>query len=136
MDDIFVEGSLRDAVLSPAMTFTGGRVSVTVQFQRTCDANYYGVSCFTYCVPANNDADGHFTCDASDGSKLCLPGYSNPDNNCRDGKLQFVTSPFPVLMYFSISYYYYFSFLVSIDINDCASGPCRNGGNCTVRIIA
>ena len=89
LDDIFIESSLRDAALSSAMTFTGvqNRVSVTVQFQRTCDANYYGVSCFTYCVPADNDTDGHFTCDASDGSKLCLPGYSNPDNNCQESKL-------------------------------------------------
>ena len=121
MDDIFVEGSLRDSALSSAMTFTGGRVSVTVQFQRTCDANYYSVSCFTYCVPADNDADGHFTCNASDGSKLCLPGYSNPDINCRDN-----------LSHLPSSCIYLFSDF--IDSNDCASVPCQNSGNCTVRI--
>ena len=112
------------------MTITGAhnRVSVTVQFQRTCDANYYGVSCFTYCVPADNDADGHFTCDASDGSKLCLPGYSNPDNNCRDSKLQFLTSL--IILYFCITIF----FSDFVDINDCASGPCQNSGHCTVRI--
>ena len=38
---------------------------------------------------------------------------------------------FPTSCIFSIS----FSVFVSIDINDCSSGPCHNGGNCMVRII-
>ena len=36
-----------------------------------------------------------------------------------------------VLLYLMLSFFV----LVSIDINYCASDPCRNDGNCTVRIV-
>ena len=57
-----------------------GNVVLTARFKVTCDANYYGSDCFTYCVATDNSR-GHYTCDAN-GGKKCKAGYQNPSTNC------------------------------------------------------
>ncbi len=43
-----------------------------------CREGYFGPNCG--CSP-RNDYTGHFTCDTN-GTKVCLPGYQNPQTNC------------------------------------------------------
>ncbi len=89
IDNIFIEGSLRDNSLSSSMMFAGeqSKITVSVQFQRVCDTNFYGVDCLTRCIAADNDVDGHYTCDSQNGSRICLSGYSNPISNCIESEL-------------------------------------------------
>ena len=121
LDFIFVEGYLRNNSLSLPMTFTGfenaAELSVTVRFQRVCDDNFHGVACTTFCDPTN----GSYECSAN-GSKICLPGYGNPDNNCLESE----ESHFIFLAFD-------FHCIIHVDIDDCSSDPCHNGGSCTVR---
>ena len=43
-----------------------------------CREGYFGPDCG--CSP-HNDSTGHFTC-ATDGTKVCLRGYQDPETNC------------------------------------------------------
>ena len=43
-----------------------------------CREGYFGPDCG--CSP-RDDSTGHFTCDTN-GIKVCLPGYQNPQTNC------------------------------------------------------
>ena len=45
-------------------------------FNASCAMSYYGENCSTFCVGANNDAQGHYTCD-DNGGVVCLEGYVN-----------------------------------------------------------
>ena len=38
-----------------------------------CNTNYYGSDCATFCG-SRDDALGHYTCNPSTGSKICLHG--------------------------------------------------------------
>ena len=62
------------------------RVSFRARFRVTCQQDYYGARCDTYCVAQNDDRNGHYTCN-SNGSIRCLEGFENPNNNCSDSKL-------------------------------------------------
>ena len=86
LDNIFIEGSLNDSTLSPVTTVSGSRsrVKMRVQFQRVCQANYYNVNCSTFCLAADDNTGGHYTCNERDGSKLCLQGYEGVD--CLESK--------------------------------------------------
>ena len=53
---------------------------LTFSYRFYCIENYYGSYCTVYCKDTN-DTTGHYTCDC-EGSKECLPGYSDPINNC------------------------------------------------------
>ena len=84
VDKVFVQmtGLTVSSTFTAAATYAGqhGQGSITLQFQVVCNANYYGSNCATHCVATNNNL-GHYTC-ASDGSKQCLSGWSNPAGNC------------------------------------------------------
>ena len=84
VDEVYVSmvGLAVNSTFTTATAYTGqhGQGSITLQFQVVCNANYYGSNCTTYCV-ATDDNLGHYTC-ASDGSKQCLSGWSNPAGNC------------------------------------------------------
>ncbi|XP_064381946.1 uncharacterized protein LOC135330905 isoform X1 [Halichondria panicea] len=45
-----------------------------------CREGYFGPDCG--CSP-QNDSTGHFTCHIN-GTKVCLPGYQNPETNCME----------------------------------------------------
>lgn len=82
LDNIFIRGYLNVSTMSPVISVTGvcGKVSMTVQYQRVCQSNYYNRNCSTYCLEANDATRGHYTCNSGDGAKLCLPGYEG--ENC------------------------------------------------------
>jgi len=44
-----------------------------------CLPDYYGINCDTFCIPHNN-ASGHYTCNQTDGSRICLPRYAGLPN--------------------------------------------------------
>ncbi len=68
--------------LTVVSTTSIGGYSRTLQlsYQVIClrDLDYYGPECSVYCVP-RNDSIGHYTCDESDGMKICLPDYYGPE---------------------------------------------------------
>ena len=84
VEKVFVQmtGLTVASSFTSATSYSGqhGQGSITLQFQVVCDTNYYGANCVTFCQPTNSSA-GHYTC-ASDGSKVCLSGWSNPSGNC------------------------------------------------------
>ena len=99
LDNIFVDMELPESRNFTAIQeFTGemNRVIVNMTFRvMMCPENFYGTNCATFCVAQNDDQNGHYTCNG-DGSIQCLPGFENTDNNCRDGKQQFVLIPPPI----------------------------------------
>ena len=93
--------------------------------------NIWKASLVTYCVPADYDTGGQFTCmvmvlnSASQGIVIQIIMAEIVSNDL---------SHFLPLSCTSLPHVIIFV-LASIDINDCASDPCRNGGNRTVRIV-
>jgi hypothetical protein len=53
---------------------------LTLAYRIYCIEDYYGEYCNMYCI-STNDTTGHYYCDCT-GNKICLEGYSEPDNNC------------------------------------------------------
>ena len=47
--------------------------SLTVRFEVKCDVMYYGADCTKLCIPQDDEANGHFRCDAN-GNKVCHSG--------------------------------------------------------------
>ena len=89
LDDIFINRALEVNTSFTAMEeYTGilNRVSVQMRFRVTCQQDYYGADCSTFCVAQNDDLNGYYTCN-SDGSIQCLEDFENPQNNCRDSEL-------------------------------------------------
>ena len=91
-DELIDEFTTPDIFLSPStgftnqMTFAGdyGIASVTLSFQVECDTDFYGSNCATFCQDTD-DESGHYSCNG-DGSKMCLPGYQNPQTDCTEGE--------------------------------------------------
>ncbi|EDO35570.1 predicted protein, partial [Nematostella vectensis] len=46
-----------------------------------CDTNYYGPTCGTYCIPRDDNYNGHYTCDSNTGNKICRSYWTG--SNCR-----------------------------------------------------
>ncbi|KAL9975607.1 hypothetical protein ACROYT_G012788 [Oculina patagonica] len=55
--------------LRKSLTLRERGVTVTLDLELYCDANYYGPRCSVKCVP-RDDSSGHYTCD-SQGRKVC-----------------------------------------------------------------
>ena len=64
-------------------------ISLSYATRIECARNYYQSNCSVYCIPTN-DNTGHYTCDTN-GNKICLPGYTNTNNNCLNGMLYFIS---------------------------------------------
>ena len=64
-------------------TYTGvmGVASLLLSITLACADNYYGPDCAMYCV-GSNDSTGHYTCNETSGSIVCLEGYTNTALNC------------------------------------------------------
>lgn len=58
-----------------------GKAQFKVQVLLSCQPNYYTSSCSVYCVPQNDNTNGHYDC-SSQGEKICKNGYTNPSGNC------------------------------------------------------
>ena len=54
---------------------------VAMQFKVSCGQYYYTQSCTVYCKAQDDNVEGHYNCN-SEGGKVCLTGWSDPDNNC------------------------------------------------------
>ena len=55
---------------------------VAMQFKVWCGQHYYTQSCSVYCKAQDDNVEGHYNCN-SEGGKVCLTGWSDPDNiNC------------------------------------------------------
>ncbi|XP_032232844.1 delta-like protein D [Nematostella vectensis] len=55
-----------------------GNVVCGASGERKCRKWWYGVDCDVYCVPHDDDTNGHFTCD-SNGSWRCILGWAVPE---------------------------------------------------------
>ena len=91
------------AVPSQTVTGTYGIVSLTLSYSLTCTQNYYGPNCSTYCVPSDNSM-GHYNCNTSTGSKICLPGYQKPETDCTEGDTQSMHASNEKCMYLCLSF--------------------------------
>ena len=89
LDDIYITLSRQPNVgFTQVEEYLGirAKVSVRLQYRISCQSNFYGADCATFCSAQDNDVNGHYTCN-SDGSIQCRDGFENPGNNCRDSEL-------------------------------------------------
>ena len=73
------------AMVSTTVAGEYGRVSLTLSYTLRCENNYYGDNCTMYCIPQDDDDNGHYTCDSETGEIVCRDGWKNPDTNCTEG---------------------------------------------------
>lgn len=80
IDEFYYDGAV--APITDVIPLTGehGTAQIIVQMFYRCAINFYGSSCATYCQERDDDR-GHYSC-ASDGSRQCLNGYTDPTTNC------------------------------------------------------
>ena len=80
IDEFYYDGSARPR--STNIPLLGEhRIAQIIILQRLyCVDNFYGSSCAIFCEE-RDDSTGHYTCD-SDGTKLCLSGYTDPATDC------------------------------------------------------
>ena len=78
-----------------------GSVTIDLSIRVICLEDYYGSDCFTFCIPRDDDQNGHFICSADNGSLSCLEGFQNTKNNCMykgDSKLfHIIVGPFMLM---------------------------------------
>lgn len=87
IDDIYINMELTaDSRFPFREVYIGerGSVAVDLSIRVQCLEDYYGPACFTFCLPQDNDQNGHFVCNAEDGMITCLDGFQNPENHCMD----------------------------------------------------
>ena len=80
IDEFYYDGAV--APITDVIPLTGehSTAQIIVQMFYRCAINFYGSSCATYCQERDDDR-GHYSC-ASDGSRQCLNGYTDPTTNC------------------------------------------------------
>ncbi len=84
-----VQQTLTQPIQDRTSTLTGSSQVVDVRTQLflngglrvVCREGYFGSDC-----SCRDNSTGHFTCDAN-GTKVCLPGYQNPETNCTEEAL-------------------------------------------------
>ena len=81
------------------------KVSVNLQYRVNCQQNFYGATCFEYCVASDNDIEGHYTCDPSNGSVICRDGYEHLETFCVDRELSWLERG--VCMYVCVNFRIY-----------------------------
>ena len=78
------ETSVNDEGFTPETSYNGlgfgGKL--TARFQVTCTPNHFGTDCSTFCKNGTGD---NFVCDEN-GSRVCLPGWTHPDQYCQTCK--------------------------------------------------
>ena len=87
IDEVYlhIPPNLNLTVASQTIAGIFDRAVLIMEYSLTCTQNYYGSDCSTYCVPSDNSM-GHYNCAPSNGSKICLPEYQNPDTNCTESE--------------------------------------------------
>ena len=84
VDDIYIIISNLNPGESTGEITTQGvyrKGTITLSFQLVCQTNFYGRDCATYCVPADDDINGYFTC-GPNGERICRNGWQDPGNRC------------------------------------------------------
>ena len=91
-DDDFIDRIVRDVppqqvvvLVSDRVFGEYNRVSLVLSYSLSCIQNYYGSDCSVNCIPYNDNDNGHYTCNITNGAKICRDGWQNETNNCRDG---------------------------------------------------
>ena len=56
-----------------------GRLELSIQL--TCQPNFFGKKCSTFCNPVDIDGRGHFIC-GPQGERICRNGWRDPGNHC------------------------------------------------------
>ncbi|ESO09537.1 hypothetical protein HELRODRAFT_109730 [Helobdella robusta] len=142
----YVDGLVYKLVAKPSASYLSAVSVSTVMGIRTklyftyrvyCDANYYGDDCAKNCVGHDDSLNGHYSCD-SFGNKVCLKGWENEGNNCKDRQNDCETNNCQngALCIDGIRSYTcqckpgYTDKYCDTNINECLSGPCQNGGAC------
>ena len=91
---------------------------VAMQFKASCDQYYYSQTCTVYCKAQDDSVAGHYNCN-SEGGKVCLTGWSDPDNNCLTRKRCRI-GELALLLLFSLA----------ICADGCRNGGCSEPGEC------
>ncbi|CAG5134783.1 unnamed protein product [Candidula unifasciata] len=126
--------------------FTGEYCETMLYPNRNCPANFYGAVCDVYCLPQYGcgSETGQFYCDEKTGQKVCMFGWMGalcdqpdpstkhkepcPNSVCRNSAtcLNGTCCCLPG----------YTGSLCHIEILECESNPCLNGGVCSDEINA
>ncbi|XP_059481287.1 protein jagged-1b isoform X2 [Neocloeon triangulifer] len=82
-EDRLIEGATYSGIIEPStewhtLTHKGQTANFTYRIRVQCDANYYNVTCTSFCRP-RNDKFGHYNCSKT-GEKICMEGWQG--NNC------------------------------------------------------
>ena len=84
VDIVFINDNMAIGESNPTETFLGRneRLLVTARYEVMCNTFYYGPSCSIFCQSADNDQDGHYYCNNTNGAKICLTGFIDSETNC------------------------------------------------------
>ncbi|CAH1791161.1 unnamed protein product, partial [Owenia fusiformis] len=106
-----------------------------------CPPNYYNLpGCNVFCLAADDCNRGHYICNPNTGAKVCLPGYTYPEMECKIKTTPPPTDPdcprdSPCIH--GRCYKggcccdeHYTGHRCETYINYCTSQPCFNGGTC------
>ena len=83
VDNIYIPIRLNPGESTSLNTFVGyyKRSSLQLSVRLSCQPNFYGRDCLTYCIPTDRNGIGHFGCGPA-GERLCLKGWKDPGNHC------------------------------------------------------
>ncbi|XP_062521097.1 protein delta homolog 1-like, partial [Corticium candelabrum] len=108
--------------------------SLDIKWRVRCSDHFYNEDCFIFCKPVD-DVSGHYDC-LSNGTKRCLPGWTNPQNNCttalcasepcqNNGSciIEFGEIKCNCIIGYTGDY-------CETNIDECSSSPCQNNGTC------
>ncbi|PVD23652.1 hypothetical protein C0Q70_16925 [Pomacea canaliculata] len=116
--------------------------SLSVSVNVMCDRFYYSDNCSVNCV-SSDDCNGHYDCDTTTGERTCLQGWGgsacsvqlSTDHGCNKDQVCYHGST--CVPYDNKQFYYcccaagYTGINCETDVDECASQPCHNGGNCS-----
>ncbi|XP_012936519.1 uncharacterized protein LOC101859925 [Aplysia californica] len=118
--------------------FTGERCETMLTPNRNCDENYYGVDCGTFCQERDDCSLGQNTCNEITGKIECRFGWTGPLCNVRDLNARH-SDPCPRSVCRNGALCSndtccclpgYTGTLCHVEILECETKPCLNGGQC------